>query len=133
MSQLVTFDGALVTKRIRKLTKRERYDHLKEAEELGIVLDVHTGFSWVPPGKSKYALPIQLDDVARDFPNLKIIAFHMGYPYCDDLNMVAVVAGFESVDAAWAFLDNPDLKAKMREAGVVGQPRIEIYEEVEAI
>jgi len=62
----------------------------KKAEELGIVLDIHTGFCWVPPGKSKYALPIQLDDVARDFPNLKIVAFHMGYPYCDDLNMVAM-------------------------------------------
>lgn len=62
----------------------------KRAEELGIVLDIHTGFCWVPPGKSKYCLPIQLDDVARDFPELKLVAFHMGYPYCDDLNMVAM-------------------------------------------
>jgi len=60
------------------------------AEELGIVLCFHTGFSWVPPGKSKYALPILLDDVARDFPELKIVAFHMGYPHCDDLNMIAM-------------------------------------------
>ena len=44
----------------------------------------------MPPGKSKYSLPIQLDDVARDFPQLKLVAFHMGYPYCDDLNMVAM-------------------------------------------
>jgi hypothetical protein len=62
----------------------------EKAQELGIVLDIHTGFCWVPPGKSKYALPVLLDDVARDFPNLKIVAFHMGYPYCDDLNMVAM-------------------------------------------
>jgi predicted TIM-barrel fold metal-dependent hydrolase len=62
----------------------------KKAQDLDIVLDIHTGFSWVPPGKSKYSLPIQLDDVARDFPELKIVAFHMGYPYCDDLNMVAM-------------------------------------------
>ncbi len=62
----------------------------KKAEELDIVLDIHTGFCWTPPGKSKYALPIQIDDVARDFPGLKINAFHMGYPYCDDLNMVAM-------------------------------------------
>ena len=62
----------------------------KKAEELDIVLDIHTGFSWVPPGKSKYALPIYLDDVAREFPGLKINAFHMGYPHCDDLNMVAM-------------------------------------------
>ncbi len=62
----------------------------EKAQELRILLDIHTGFCWVPPGKSKYALPIQLDDVARDFPELKINAFHMGYPYCDDLNMVAM-------------------------------------------
>lgn len=68
----------------------ELWPFYKRAEQLGIVLDIHTGFSWVPPGKSKYCLPIQLDDVARDFPNLKLVAFHMGYPYCDDLNMVAM-------------------------------------------
>jgi uncharacterized protein len=62
----------------------------EKAEELGIVLDVHTGFSEVPPGKSKYAQPILLDDVARDFPGLKIVAFHMGYPQCDELNVVAM-------------------------------------------
>lgn len=68
----------------------ELWPFYKKAEELEIVLDIHTGFSWVPPGKSKYALPILLDDVARDFPDLKINAFHMGYPYCDDLNMIAM-------------------------------------------
>jgi predicted TIM-barrel fold metal-dependent hydrolase len=62
----------------------------KRAEELDIVLDLHTGFSWCPPGKSKYCLPVQIDDVARDFPEVKLVAFHMGYPYCDDLNMVAM-------------------------------------------
>ena len=51
----------------------------------------------------------------------------------DDPNMVAVVAGFESVEAAQAFLNNPELAQKMEEAGVSGPPRIEIYEEVEAI
>jgi uncharacterized protein len=68
----------------------ELWPFYKKAQELDIVLDIHTGFCWVPPGKSKYALPIYLDDVARDFPGLKINAFHMGYPYCDDLNMIAM-------------------------------------------
>lgn len=62
----------------------------EKAQELGIVLDFHTGMVWVPPGKSKYCHPEQLDDVARDFPDLKINAFHMGYPYADVLNMVAL-------------------------------------------
>jgi hypothetical protein len=68
----------------------EIWPFYEKAQELGIVLDIHTGFCWVPPGKSKYALPVQLDDVARDFPELKINAFHMGYPYSDDLNMIAM-------------------------------------------
>ena len=68
----------------------ELWPFYQKAEELDIVLDIHTGFCWVPPGKSKYALPILLDDVARDFPDLRIVAFHMGYPYCDDLNMIAM-------------------------------------------
>lgn len=68
----------------------ELWPFYKRAEELGAVLCMHTGFSWVPPGKSKYCHPTQLDDVARDFPELKIVAFHMGYPYSDVLNMVAL-------------------------------------------
>lgn len=62
----------------------------RRAEELGVVLCLHAGYSWVPPGKSKYCHPTQIDDVARSFPNLNIVAFHMGYPYTDAMNMVAM-------------------------------------------
>jgi hypothetical protein len=34
---------------------------------------------------------------------------------------------------AKTFLNNPTLKAKMTESGVVGSPRIEINEEVESL
>jgi len=68
----------------------ELWPFYEKAQELGIVLDFHTGMVWVPPGKSKYCHPEQLDDVARDFPGLKINAFHMGYPYSDVLNMIAL-------------------------------------------
>jgi len=51
----------------------------------------------------------------------------------DEPNTVAVVAGFESLEKAQAFLGNPELKEKMGEAGVAGEPRIEIYEEVYSI
>jgi hypothetical protein len=46
---------------------------------------------------------------------------------------VTVVAGFDTLELAKSFLNNPNLKAKMTEAGVVGSPRIEINEEVESI
>ncbi len=51
----------------------------------------------------------------------------------DDPNSLTVVAGFESLDTLNAFIGDPGLKAAMDEAGVVGEPRIEIYEEVEVI
>jgi predicted TIM-barrel fold metal-dependent hydrolase len=90
-----------------------------KAEELDIVLDIHTGFCWVPPGKSKYALPLQLDDVARDFPELKIVAFHMGYPYCDDLNMVAM--GHPNVYVCLSLLVPWALSAPRKFAKILGE------------
>ena len=91
----------------------------EKAEELDIVLDIHTGFCWVPPGKSKYALPVQLDDVARDFPDLKIVAFHMGYPYCDDLNMVAM--GHPNVHVCLSLLVPWSICAPRKFAKIIGE------------
>ncbi len=50
-----------------------------------------------------------------------------------DPNIVTVVAGFESVDAANGMLESPDLKEAMDRAGVTDAPRIEMYEEAEAV
>jgi len=91
----------------------------RKAEELQIVLDIHTGFSWVPPGKSKYALPILIDDVARDFPNLTIVAFHMGYPHCDDLNLVAM--GHPNVHLCLSLLIPWALSAPRKFARIIGE------------
>ena len=51
----------------------------------------------------------------------------------DDGNNVTVVAGFTSMETLKAFIDDPELKARMMEAGVAGAPRIEIFEEVDVI
>ena len=51
----------------------------------------------------------------------------------DDPDLVTVVSGFDSLDTLRGFVSDPELKAKMLEAGVSGEPRIEIYEEVEVI
>lgn len=101
------------------INDEELWPFYAKAEELGIVLDIHTGFSWVPPGKSKYALPIYLDDVAREFPELKINAFHMGYPYCDDLNMVAM--GHPNVHLCLSLLVPWAIGAPRRFATIIGE------------
>ena len=51
----------------------------------------------------------------------------------EDPNMVTVVAGFDTLELAKAFINSPTLKTRMTEAGIVGSPRIEFNEEVESI
>lgn len=97
----------------------ELWPFYRRAEELGVVLCMHTGFSWVPPGKSKYCHPTQLDDVARDFPELKIVAFHMGYPYTDALNMVAL--GHPNVYLCLSLLVPWALTAPYKFAHILGE------------
>ncbi|MBI3024845.1 MAG: amidohydrolase family protein [Candidatus Tectomicrobia bacterium] len=50
----------------------------------GIVCYFHTGIT-IRMGPTRYTQPILLDDVASDFPDLKIVAYHGGYPYWEDL------------------------------------------------
>jgi predicted TIM-barrel fold metal-dependent hydrolase len=99
-----------------RINDTDLWPFYEKAEELGIVLNVHTGFGWCAPGKFANGLPMYLDDVARDFPDLKLVAFHMGYPYCDDLNMVAMahknVYVCISLVVTWA-LSSPRKFAKM--------------------
>lgn len=50
------------------------------AEEHGVPVMVHTGTSIFPGARNKYGDPIHLDDVAIDFPKLKILMAHGGRP-----------------------------------------------------
>jgi predicted TIM-barrel fold metal-dependent hydrolase len=50
------------------------------AEEHGIPVMFHTGTSIFPGARSKYGHPMPIDDIAIDFPKLKIIMAHGGRP-----------------------------------------------------
>jgi predicted TIM-barrel fold metal-dependent hydrolase len=52
----------------------------KTCEARGLPVLVHTGTSIFPGARSKYANPMDLDDVAIDFPDLKLIMAHGGRP-----------------------------------------------------
>lgn len=52
----------------------------RAAEFNGVPIMFHTGTSIFPHARNKYGDPIYLDDVAVDFPNLKIIMAHGGRP-----------------------------------------------------
>ena len=57
----------------------------RRCEERGLPVMVHTGTSIFPGARSKYGNPMELDDVAIDFPALKLVMAHGGRPlYMDE-------------------------------------------------
>jgi uncharacterized protein len=52
----------------------------RECEERGVPVMVHTGTSVFPRARNVFADPMPVDDVAIDFPRLKIILAHAGRP-----------------------------------------------------
>jgi len=52
----------------------------KMCEDHGLPVLVHTGTSIFPGARSKYGNPMELDDVAIDFPDLRLIMAHGGRP-----------------------------------------------------
>lgn len=48
------------------------------AQNLGIPVLIHTGSSVFPGSRLKYGDPLHLDDVAVDFPDLKLVMAHSG-------------------------------------------------------
>jgi predicted TIM-barrel fold metal-dependent hydrolase len=56
--------------------------------EMAIEYDVpvmfHSGDTYAPTGKVKYSHPIHIDDLAVDYPDLKIVICHIGNPWIKD-------------------------------------------------
>lgn len=53
----------------------------RRCEERGIPVLFHTGTSIFPRARSKWGNPLELDDVAIDFPDLQIVLAHGGRPF----------------------------------------------------
>ncbi len=52
----------------------------RRCAERGLPVMIHTGTSIFPGARSKYGNPMDLDDVAIDFPDLRIVMAHGGRP-----------------------------------------------------
>jgi hypothetical protein len=55
-----------------------------EAERLGMPVLVHPAGQSTPESKLEFARPYLLDDVARNFPNLRIVIAQMGQPWVEE-------------------------------------------------
>jgi uncharacterized protein len=54
------------------------------AEEFDVPVMVHTGDTYAPTGKVKYSHPLNIDEVAVDYPKVKFVICHLGNPWFRD-------------------------------------------------
>jgi uncharacterized protein len=54
------------------------------AGEFGVPVMIHTGDTFDPQGKLKYAHPIEVDEVAVDFRDVNFVICHLGNPWVTD-------------------------------------------------
>jgi predicted TIM-barrel fold metal-dependent hydrolase len=73
------------------LNTRSLYPYYEVAQKHGIPVLIHTGFSGPNPQqvlspafRIATANPLLLEDVVREFPDLKVVMMHMGWPFYDE-------------------------------------------------
>jgi len=71
-------------------THRLCYPIYAKCTELGVPVGLHTGVNFSSDGPIRYGSPLEIDQVACDFPELVIICHHGGWPW-----------PHESVAVAW--------------------------------
>lgn len=70
---------------IGPLNDRRMWPFYEKACELGVPLTMHTGAAYVCPQPGSHCEVRQLDDIMLAFPELKIIAYHAGWPNSEEL------------------------------------------------
>lgn len=81
-----------------------------KAQELKIPVIVHQAWTTTVHTPMKFQEPKQLDEVAREFPDLTLIAAHFGVPWVDEC--MCLVAKHENVYADlsfWLILERPEI------------------------
>jgi predicted TIM-barrel fold metal-dependent hydrolase len=74
-----------------RINDRRMYPIFEKCAELDVPISFQTGQGTMRSGSRVVARPIWIDEVVRDFPTLKIVALHSGYPWEDELVAMATV------------------------------------------
>lgn len=101
------------------INDKQLWPFYRKVSELGIPVCIHLGWCWVPPNLSKYCLTELLDEVATEFPEMKIIAYHAGWPRYHELNMIA--ASHPNVYISLSVLLPWCITAPRRMAEIIGE------------
>lgn len=77
-----------------RVNDRRMYPIYEKCAELDVPISFQTGQGTMRSNSRVVARPIWIDEIVRDFPTLKIIALHSGYPWEDELVALAVTNEF---------------------------------------
>ena len=75
--------------------------------ELGVPVLIHCGMSWSLAGQAKYARPLALEEVAQEFPTLRIVIAHFGWPWVEEALLVALKYRTVYLDTSIVFSGTP--------------------------
>jgi predicted TIM-barrel fold metal-dependent hydrolase len=93
--------------------------------ELGVPLVIHCGLSWSLAGQSKYAHPLALEEVAQEFPSLRIVVAHFGWPWVEEALLLALKYRNVYLDTSIVYSGTPrDALARV----LGGQVGVEVLE-----
>ena len=73
----------------RDIDDRHLYPLYSRAEELGLIVAVHTGITYSRMHPIRHERAELLDQVACDFPDLRLVACHAGWPWATEYAAVA--------------------------------------------
>jgi predicted TIM-barrel fold metal-dependent hydrolase len=96
----------------------------RKAQDLGVPVLFHQGTTRLQPSYIRPCRPVHLDRVAVDFPDLRIVLAHVGYPWIDEAVQVAWRNPHVYVDLAgilpryyppqtWHYLQMRDLRDRV--------------------
>jgi len=104
------------------------------ADEFDVPVMIHSGDTFSPKGKVKYAHPLEVDEVAVDHPNVRLVICHLGNPWLVDCmevvyknkNVYADLSGLVLGEFTEAFEDY--MEEQIREVILyAGEPRKFLY------
>lgn len=64
---------------------RKHWPLFAKCQELDLPIMWHQGTTFPSRARLKWGLPLQLEDIAMDFPDLRMIVAHLGHPWEEDL------------------------------------------------
>jgi len=81
------------------------YPVYEAASALNIPVVLHCGMTWAP--HSKATNPMDVEDVAFDFPALKLVIAHFGWPWIDETAMLLLKYDNVFADTSCLYFDAP--------------------------